>query len=73
MASLALRGALRTRLFGCWVEIRTGFFVGGNLVFWRVWRGGEWREDSETVNESFWDAPGVEIEAKQDLGFWART
>ena len=32
--------------------------------------GGEWREDSEAVNESFWDAPGVEIEAKQDLGFF---
>ena len=26
------------------------------------------REDSEAVNESFWDAPGVEIEAKQVLG-----
>ena len=30
--------------------------------------GAEWREESEAVNESFWDATGVEIEAKQDLG-----
>ena len=27
------------------------------------------REESEAVNESFWDATGVEIEAKQVLGF----
>ena len=26
------------------------------------------REESEAVNESFWDATGVEIEAKQVLG-----
>ena len=35
--------------------------------------GWELREDSEAVNESLWDAPGVEIEAKQDFGFWATT
>ena len=29
--------------------------------------GGEWREDSEAVNESFWEAPDVEIEAGQDF------
>ena len=27
------------------------------------------REDSEAVNESFWDAPGVEIEAGKILDF----
>ena len=47
-----------------------GIFWGWNLGFWRVWAGAEWREDSEAVNESFWDAPGVEIEAKQDLEAW---
>ena len=43
-----------------------------------VWGSGGWpagaelREESEAVNESFWDATGVEIEAKQVLGFvWA--
>ena len=30
------------------------------------------REESEAVNESFWDATGVEIEAKQVLGKNAR-
>ena len=36
--------------------------------------GAEWREGSEAVNESFWDAIGVEIEAnKIDFGFWAMT
>ena len=39
-----------------------------------VWGSGGWpagaelREESEAVNESFWDATGVEIEAKQVLG-----
>ena len=42
-----------------------GIFGEGNLGFWRGQGGGEWREDSEAVNESFWDAPGVEIEARQ--------
>ena len=33
--------------------------------------GGEWREASEAVNESFWDAPGVEIWASFFLrGIW---
>ena len=31
--------------------------------------GAEWRADSEAVNESFWDATGVEVEAKQDFSF----
>ena len=31
------------------------------------------REESEAVNESFWDTTGVEIEAKQVLGFWVMT
>ena len=31
------------------------------------------REDSGAVDESFWDASGVEIGAGQDLGFWAVT
>ena len=34
--------------------------------------GGEWREDSEAVIESFWDAHGVEIEVKQSLDFRRR-
>ena len=50
-----------------------GIFGEANFGFWRVEGGGEWREDSEAVNESFWDAPGVEIGAKQDFGFWAMT
>ena len=50
-----------------------GFFFEWNLGFWRVYAGVEWREDSEAVNESFWDAPGVEIGAKRDLEFWAVT
>ena len=29
----------------------------------------EWREDSNVLNESFWDALGVEIEAKQVSDF----
>ena len=40
----------------------------GSLGFWRVQAGAELREESEAVNESFWDATGVEIEAKQVLG-----
>ena len=43
------------------------------MGLWRGQAGAERREDSDAVNESFWDAPGVEIEAKQDFGFWART
>ena len=43
-----------------------------------VWRSGGWpagaelREESEAGNESFWDATGVEIEAKQVWGKNAR-
>ena len=67
VGSMALPRPLRTGLFGSAGEIRTEFFLNG------IWgsggwpAGGELREDSEAVNESFWDAPGVEIEAKQDL------
>ena len=50
-----------------------GVLFEGSLGFWRVQAGAELREESEAVNESFWDAPGVEIEAKQDFGFWAVT
>ena len=50
-----------------------GFVFEGSLGFWRVQAGAELRQDSEAVNESFWDAPGVEIGAKQDFGFWAMT
>ena len=35
------------------------------MGFWRVQAGAELREESEAVNESFRDATGVEIEAKQ--------
>ena len=48
------------------------FLGGGSLGFWRVHAGAELREESEAVNESFWDATGVEIEAKQVLGKNAR-
>ena len=53
-----------------WVRGRKsdGIFFGGSLTFWRVQAGAELREESEAVNESFWDATGVEIEAKQVLG-----
>ena len=52
--------------------ISIGILFEGSLTFWRVQAGADLREESEAVNESFWDAPGVEIEAKQDLGnFWA--
>ena len=43
-------------------------FFEWSLGFWRVQAGAELREESEAVNESFWDATGVEIEAKQVLG-----
>ena len=35
--------------------------------------GAELRQESDVVNESFWDAPGVEIGAKQVSEFWAMT
>ena len=49
-----------------------GFVFEWSLTFWRVQAGAELREESEAVNESFWDATGVEIEAKQVLGKNAR-
>ena len=46
-----------------------GSFFGASLGFWGVQAGADLREESEAVNESLWDAPGVEIKAKQDLVF----
>ena len=53
-------------MVGSRVKTLTGFLLKGISGHWRLQGGGEWREDSEAVNESFWDAPGVEIEAKLD-------
>ena len=58
--------ACRTRLWGSGVEIRMEFLGSRICGSGRVRGGGEWREDSEAVNESFWDAPGVEIGVGQD-------
>ena len=38
-----------------------------SLMLWRAYAGREYRQDSEAVDESFWDGQGVEIEAKQFL------
>ena len=44
-------------------------FLGWNLGLWRVQAGREHLQDSDGVNESFWDGHGVEIEARQFLTF----